>query len=134
MNEAETRAEHIDPALAAAGWGVVEGSRIRREYPITLGRLEGAGKRGKPLTADYVLEYRNTKLAVVDADGEPEHDREQRGGGVDVEDAGEQLTISLAHSAPATLSEMVTGTAASANSFSKSSLNDDAPMTSSPRP
>ena len=67
MNEAETRAEHIDPALAAAGWGVVEGSRIRREYPITLGRLEGAGKRGKPLMADYVLEYRNTKLAVVEA-------------------------------------------------------------------
>ena len=46
MNEAETRAEHIDPALAAAGWGVVEGSRIRREYPITLGRIEGRGKRG----------------------------------------------------------------------------------------
>ena len=67
MNEAETRAEHIDPALAAAGWGVVEGSRIRREYPITLGRLEGHGRRGKPLTADYVLVYRNTKLAVVEA-------------------------------------------------------------------
>ncbi|WP_445083082.1 EcoAI/FtnUII family type I restriction enzme subunit R [Candidatus Nitrotoga sp. BS] len=67
MNEAETRAEHIDPALAAAGWGVVEGSRIRREYRITLGRIEGHGKRGKGLTADYVLEYRNTKLAVVEA-------------------------------------------------------------------
>ena len=67
MNEAETRAEHIDPALALAGWGVVEGSRVRREYPITLGRLEGAGKRGKALSADYVLEYRNTKLAVVEA-------------------------------------------------------------------
>ncbi len=67
MNEAETRAELIDPALAAAGWNVVEGSRIRREYPITLGRLEGAGKRGKPLTADYVLEYRNTKLAAIEA-------------------------------------------------------------------
>ena len=67
MNEAETRAEHIDPALKAAGWGVVEGSRVRREYPITLGRLEGANKRGKALTADYVLEYRNTKLAVVEA-------------------------------------------------------------------
>ena len=67
MNEAETRAEHIDPALAAAGWGVVEGSRIRREYPITLGRLEGHGRRGKGLTADYVLVYRNTKLAVVEA-------------------------------------------------------------------
>ena len=31
MNETETRAEYIDPALAAASWGVVEGSRIRRE-------------------------------------------------------------------------------------------------------
>ena len=67
MNEAETRAEHIDPALANAGWGVVEGSRVRREYPITLGRLEGHGRRGKPLAADYVLVYRNTKLAVVEA-------------------------------------------------------------------
>ena len=67
MNEAETRAEHIDPALAAAGWGVVDGSRVRREYPITIGRLEGAGRRGKALTADYVLEYRNTKLAVIEA-------------------------------------------------------------------
>jgi type I restriction enzyme R subunit len=67
MNEAETRAEHIDLALLAAGWGVVEGSRIRREYPITLGRLEGFGRRGNALTADYVLVYRNTKLAVVEA-------------------------------------------------------------------
>ncbi|MDY0095144.1 MAG: DEAD/DEAH box helicase family protein [Candidatus Vecturithrix sp.] len=67
MNEAETRAEHIDPALKAAGWGVTEGSRIRREFPITPGRIEGLGRRGKPLTADYVLEYRNTKMAVVEA-------------------------------------------------------------------
>jgi len=67
MNEAETRAEYIDPALKAAGWGVVEGSRIRREYAISPGRIEGQGRRGKPLTADYVLEYRNTKLAVVEA-------------------------------------------------------------------
>jgi type I restriction enzyme, R subunit len=67
LNEAETRAEHIDPALNAAGWGVVEGSRIRREYSITLGRLEGNGRRGKPLTADYVLIYRNLKLAVIEA-------------------------------------------------------------------
>ena len=67
MNEAETRAEHIDPALKAAGWGLVEASRIRREYPIAPGRIEGHGRRGKPLSADYVLEYRNTKLAVVEA-------------------------------------------------------------------
>ena len=67
MNEAETRAEYIDPALKAAGWGVVEGSRILREYPITLGRLEGFGRRGKALCADYVLVYRNHKLAVIEA-------------------------------------------------------------------
>ncbi|MCI0739414.1 MAG: hypothetical protein L0Y72_10250 [Gemmataceae bacterium] len=52
MNEAETRADYVAPALTAAGWGVVEGSRIRREQPITLGRLEGLGRRGKALTAD----------------------------------------------------------------------------------
>jgi len=67
MNEAETRAEHIDPQLAAAGWGVVEGSRILREYVITPGRIEGSGKRGKALIADYVLVYRNIKLAVDEA-------------------------------------------------------------------
>lgn len=73
MNEAETRAEHIDPALKAAGWGVVEGSRVLREHGITLGRLQGGGGKGgqslraKAEIADYVLVYRNTKLAVVEA-------------------------------------------------------------------
>jgi type I restriction enzyme R subunit len=67
MNEAETRAEHIDPALKAAGWGVVEGSKIRREYQITPGRIEGKGRRGRGLTADYVLVYRNHKLGFVEA-------------------------------------------------------------------
>jgi type I restriction enzyme R subunit len=67
MNEAETRAEHIDPALKAAGWGVVDGTRVRRDYWISPGRIEGQGRYGNPLRADYVLEYRNTKLAVVEA-------------------------------------------------------------------
>ncbi|MBU0677936.1 MAG: DEAD/DEAH box helicase family protein [Verrucomicrobia bacterium] len=72
MNEAETRAELIDPALKAAGWGVVEGSRILREYRITEGRIEGRGRRGKADIADYVLVYRNTKLGVVEAKAEGE--------------------------------------------------------------
>jgi type I restriction enzyme R subunit len=68
MNEADTRAGHIDPALKTAGWGAVEGSRVLREHPINLGRLEGVGgRRGKALAADYVLVYRNRKLAVVEA-------------------------------------------------------------------
>ena len=66
MNEAETRAELIDPILKEAGWGVVEGSRVRREM-ITLGRLHGAGKRGKQDIADYVLFYKGQKLGVIEA-------------------------------------------------------------------
>jgi type I restriction enzyme R subunit len=67
MNESQTRGEHIDTALKAAGWGIVEGSKISREFPITKGRLEGLGRRGRSLSADYVLIYRNHKLAVVEA-------------------------------------------------------------------
>jgi type I restriction enzyme R subunit len=66
LNEAETRAELIDPALTAAGWGKVDGSRVRREV-ITRGRLIGGGKRGKQEIADYVLVYRGQKLAVIEA-------------------------------------------------------------------
>jgi type I restriction enzyme R subunit len=66
MNEAETRVELIDPALKAAGWGIVEGSRVRREV-ITLGRLQGAGRRADPEIADYVLTHHNHKLAVIEA-------------------------------------------------------------------
>ncbi len=46
MNEAETRAEHVDPALKAAGRGVVEGSRVLREHGITLGRLQPSANGG----------------------------------------------------------------------------------------
>ncbi len=68
MNEAETRAELIDPALRKAGWGKVEGSRVRREFPITKGRLEGyGGRRGSTLSADYVLVYKNRNMAVIEA-------------------------------------------------------------------
>ena len=68
-NESETRADLIDPALVAAGWGIVEGSRILRESRarITNGRLIGAGRREKAEIADYILVYRNRKLAVIEA-------------------------------------------------------------------
>ncbi len=57
----------LTPPSHAAGWGVVEGSRILREYPITPGRIQGGGRRGKSLAADYVLVHRNHKLAVIEA-------------------------------------------------------------------
>jgi type I restriction enzyme R subunit len=69
-NEAQTRLDLIDPALRAAGWGVVEGSRISVEHKITDGRLVGGGRRANPKSADYVLIYRNKKLGIIEAKAE----------------------------------------------------------------
>ncbi|MCF8231011.1 MAG: DEAD/DEAH box helicase family protein [Bacteroidales bacterium] len=73
MNEAETEYHYIDPALKQAGWGVVEGSRIRKQFPITKGRLIGNGRRERPLKADYVLQYKNRNLAVVEGKSDEEY-------------------------------------------------------------
>jgi type I restriction enzyme, R subunit len=69
MNEAETRAELIDPKLKACGWGMVEGSKILRERQaqITDGKINVGGVRSKPMKADYILVYKGIKLAVVEA-------------------------------------------------------------------
>ena len=67
MNEAETRAEYIDPKLKASGWGVMEDTKVLREYHITAGKIQTGGGRAKPLIADYVLVYKGRKLAVVEA-------------------------------------------------------------------
>jgi len=67
MNEAETRAELIDPKLKEAGWGVIEDSKILREHIITIGKIQTGGGRAKPLIADYILVYKGIKLAVIEA-------------------------------------------------------------------
>ncbi|HCS21891.1 MAG TPA: restriction endonuclease subunit R [Bacteroidetes bacterium] len=67
MNEAETRAERIDPKLKACGWGLVEGSKVLREYIITAGKIQSGGGRGKREIADYILVYKGFKLAVIEA-------------------------------------------------------------------
>ncbi len=77
MNEEETRAELIDPALKQSGWGEIEGSKIRREYYFTDGKILAGGVRGKAEKADYVLEYKNQKLAIVEA--KPVTDSETKG-------------------------------------------------------
>jgi type I restriction enzyme R subunit len=66
MNEAETRAEHIAPALKAAGLG---GGRWQQD-PTRSDRTRSAAGQGAAhpgRLADYVLIYRNTKLAVIEA-------------------------------------------------------------------
>ena len=67
MNEAETRAELIDPKLKACGWGVTEGSKVLREYHITQGKIQTGGGRGKKEIDDYVPGYKGIKLAIVEA-------------------------------------------------------------------
>lgn len=66
-NEADTRADLIDPRLVESGWSQVDNSFIRREVNITQGRIITGGKRSKPVISDYVLEYRGRKLAAVEA-------------------------------------------------------------------
>ena len=67
MNEAETRAELIDPKIKEAGWGDIEGSFVRREFKITNGEIKPGGIRAGIIRADYVLIYKNRKLAVIEA-------------------------------------------------------------------
>ena len=67
MNEAETRAELIDPKLTAQGWGVVDESRVLREYNITKGKIQTSSVRASLLKSDYILEYKGVKLAVIEA-------------------------------------------------------------------
>ena len=67
MNEADTRRELIDPKIKDAGWGEVEGSFIRAEFQITNGEIKPGGIRAGIIKADYVLIYKNRKLAVIEA-------------------------------------------------------------------
>lgn len=78
MNEAETKAELIDPALKAAGWGVILDSKIRREV-IAPGRLVGYGQRSSSKICDYVLVYRGHKLATLEAKKRDAHPTEGLG-------------------------------------------------------
>jgi type I restriction enzyme R subunit len=66
MNESDTRLHKIDPQLKDAGWNVVDDSYITTEYYFTNGKISKTVKN-KPKKADYVLIYRNVKLAIVEA-------------------------------------------------------------------
>ena len=95
MNETETRAELIDPVLKAAGWGVVDGSRIRMEFPINKGRLIGHGQRSKPDKADYILQYKNRNLAVIEAKARDKYYTEGVG---QAKDYAERLQVRFTYS------------------------------------
>ena len=64
--EADTRARRIDPALRDVGWDVMPRTVISREQ-IAQGRITATGRRENPMSCDYVLTYRDQKLATVEA-------------------------------------------------------------------
>ncbi|MBU0614121.1 DEAD/DEAH box helicase family protein, partial [Patescibacteria group bacterium] len=95
LNEAETRAEYVDPKLKQSGWGEIEGSKVLREHRITQGRIQVGGKRAKAEIADYVLTYKNQKLAVVEAKAEDESPTE---GAAQAKAYAQKLDLAYAYS------------------------------------
>ncbi len=67
VSEADTREELINPKLIECGWKTGDNVIVRREYPISKGKIIGMNARAPKLSADYVLIYKNVKLAVVEA-------------------------------------------------------------------
>lgn len=69
-SEAQTRKELIEPKLKDTGW-YEHSWQVEWEYPITRGRIHFDGKeakRGKSLSADYLLRFSSSKaIAVIEA-------------------------------------------------------------------
>ena len=53
MNEAETRAELIDPRLKES-WGVITDIKVLCEHPITIGKIQAGGGRSRQLYSQTI--------------------------------------------------------------------------------
>lgn len=70
MDETATRRKKIDPALYNVGWEQVPESEIlteQRAYQIAPGQVSALPQNRHPKKADYLLEYKKKKLAVIEA-------------------------------------------------------------------
>jgi type I restriction enzyme R subunit len=67
LSEADVRAKLTTPQLLCDGWSE---NYIVREYYFTDGRKLIGNKRGKAYKVDYLLTYKNTNLAIVEAKAE----------------------------------------------------------------
>ena len=70
MDETATRRKKIDPALYGVGWEQVPESEILTEqhaYQIAPGQVSALPQNRHPKKADYILEYKKRKLAVIEA-------------------------------------------------------------------
>ena len=64
LSESDTRSKLIDPKIKESEWNE---SYIVREYYFTDGRKLIGNKRGKRYFVDYLLTYKNTNLAIIEA-------------------------------------------------------------------
>lgn len=96
LNEADTRANLIDPKLHSAGWS---NDLISREFPISVGRIEIMGenhRRAAPKKADYVLRLapHGEALAVVEA---KEESAEANEGTAQAKEYAKKLSVLFAY-------------------------------------
>ncbi len=63
-SESDTRVKLIDPKIKESNWNE---NNIVREYYFTDGRKLIGNKRGKRYFVDYLLTYKNTNLAIIEA-------------------------------------------------------------------
>ena len=67
MNEADARAERIDPNLASAGRITGDDVRVSWELHINYGEIKASGIRAGKQLAGYILRHRGIPFAVVEA-------------------------------------------------------------------
>jgi type I restriction enzyme R subunit len=68
LSERDICSKYITPAIVRAGWDLERD--IREEVGFTDGRVIARGKhhtRGEKKRADYILNYQNIRLAIVEA-------------------------------------------------------------------
>lgn len=98
LNEADTRAQLIDPKLHSSGWG---NELISREFPISIGRIEIIGeshRRAAPRKADYILRLsaHGEAMAAVEAKDESKSAQE---GMVQAKEYAKKLNLLFAYAA-----------------------------------
>ena len=64
LNEANTRKQLIDRALELVGW---KDEYLNCEYVFTDGKKTPGGGKGKQCSVDYLLQYNNTNVGLIEA-------------------------------------------------------------------
>ena len=64
LNEANTRKQLIDRALESVGW---KDEYLNCEHTFTVGKKTPGGGKGKQCSVDYLLQYNNINVGLIEA-------------------------------------------------------------------